>query len=894
MPPGRRVFSDQDEDLLAQYMAKYNPELKNRKGNALFKKLVENEEKKWSWGTRHSWQSWRDYYIRNEERMNRLIDRAIRRQAQKELQKWEAKNTASHSRVQKADPSPIKRKRVSDTATTGPKRIKVEETQMFAPIAQKEEEEEEEEEVIAAVAENNDDDDNEEEEEENSETESDTADDDEVAGLVEPSEAGTEAREESAKSIPSQAAAGGIAQKSPSPVESDGSSPPPSPTARRKRKAIRQDVFASPSPSQPEPPIPVAHRKNPPKLVEGPFTTSFRSSARRPTHVEQSDTEDEKKQSEWPPARSHLKSHQSRKKSTAEVQIQATSHTPRKIAVDRIIQVGSPKVLPIRPSDQPAVIPPQADTTISSLPPATLQHPTPVVVSHPKPMAQQPPSSPIDPFVEPQSPAQVDPVPAPRERRHTLSTAHPRSIPRIDLRHALKRRRLDHRKSLPAIPSRGSTSVASTMDIQELDTQSVYTISRPGTLSPSVSLSRLSISTSVADRPDLRARWEKRVQVLSGVYGFTDFVVASVLKHTKDFEKARKVLEGMKRSAEEVGVAALLENEDELGEEENPGNDVEMEVDEVADTRRVERYRSRTTVSQSPEVAPDKRISGRLPRTPHSQTSTSSHNYNHSNYPTPAHELAPASSQSQRQRRRLSKPRRSIVPSLELDIQPAREDIDERLLDYTPPPGSRAGRYARLVSQGRKEEALERERRLSIGLKPRGQPSMVESEVSRIDIKEDDVDKETVEVVKTPRRSEARESVRSAGTKSQKRQAGVDPVLQEVQPEANVVSSPAFPPPPETSSPPITPAKIPLPAPVFEEPERQEHNNRDDVDIDGLQAENDRRTQQEIDKVLSRKEQEKFWAASEENRKELEELQARVDPSVMTRWIAIKLGSLCD
>ncbi|KAL0947776.1 hypothetical protein HGRIS_013853 [Hohenbuehelia grisea] len=65
MAGGRVPFTHDDEKLLTSYIATYNPGLNNRRGNALYKQLTENRANTWQWAQRHSWQSWRDQYVKN-------------------------------------------------------------------------------------------------------------------------------------------------------------------------------------------------------------------------------------------------------------------------------------------------------------------------------------------------------------------------------------------------------------------------------------------------------------------------------------------------------------------------------------------------------------------------------------------------------------------------------------------------------------------------------------------------------------------------------------------------------------------------------------------------------------------------------------------------------------
>ncbi|KAI0713770.1 hypothetical protein C8Q76DRAFT_796703 [Earliella scabrosa] len=75
----RTEFTERDDDLLAQYIAKYNPQKEGRTGNALYKQLEANVEGKWAFAKRHSWQSWRERYRTNEARFDRLITKHIKK-----------------------------------------------------------------------------------------------------------------------------------------------------------------------------------------------------------------------------------------------------------------------------------------------------------------------------------------------------------------------------------------------------------------------------------------------------------------------------------------------------------------------------------------------------------------------------------------------------------------------------------------------------------------------------------------------------------------------------------------------------------------------------------------------------------------------------------------------
>ncbi|KAF8497250.1 hypothetical protein F5888DRAFT_1831648 [Russula emetica] len=60
------AFAQDDDTLLMKYIATYNPQLKGRLGMKLYERLVENAERKWSFSSRHSVQSWRERYKNNQ------------------------------------------------------------------------------------------------------------------------------------------------------------------------------------------------------------------------------------------------------------------------------------------------------------------------------------------------------------------------------------------------------------------------------------------------------------------------------------------------------------------------------------------------------------------------------------------------------------------------------------------------------------------------------------------------------------------------------------------------------------------------------------------------------------------------------------------------------------
>ncbi|KAI0355200.1 hypothetical protein OH77DRAFT_1590122 [Trametes cingulata] len=77
--PTRKEYTDKEEDYLAQYIAKYNPQVEGRQGNLLYQRLCENAGGKWPWAKKHSWQSWRDHYRNSQARLDKRIKQYIKK-----------------------------------------------------------------------------------------------------------------------------------------------------------------------------------------------------------------------------------------------------------------------------------------------------------------------------------------------------------------------------------------------------------------------------------------------------------------------------------------------------------------------------------------------------------------------------------------------------------------------------------------------------------------------------------------------------------------------------------------------------------------------------------------------------------------------------------------------
>ncbi|KAJ3807279.1 hypothetical protein F5876DRAFT_79868 [Lentinula aff. lateritia] len=108
MPPGaRNSFSTADVDLLVKYLAE-SSENESRKGNRAYLRLTENATGQWPWSTRHTWQSWRHRYVRDENDMERRIRVYKRRQAKAagNPQEFLGDTTEEEEQRQQQEPEP--------------------------------------------------------------------------------------------------------------------------------------------------------------------------------------------------------------------------------------------------------------------------------------------------------------------------------------------------------------------------------------------------------------------------------------------------------------------------------------------------------------------------------------------------------------------------------------------------------------------------------------------------------------------------------------------------------------------------------------------------------------------------------------------------------------------
>lgn len=125
-------YTSDDEKQLVKYLATYNPDGKGRKGNTLYKQLTSDvrgrshtfahltfclQTGRWPWSKRHSWQSWRDHFVRNDTVMNKKIKVYQKKMAVES--KGDKKDAKQQSNKHIAGPSsgeqPIARKRERDS-----------------------------------------------------------------------------------------------------------------------------------------------------------------------------------------------------------------------------------------------------------------------------------------------------------------------------------------------------------------------------------------------------------------------------------------------------------------------------------------------------------------------------------------------------------------------------------------------------------------------------------------------------------------------------------------------------------------------------------------------------------------------------------------------------------
>ncbi|KAF8548123.1 hypothetical protein OG21DRAFT_803843 [Imleria badia] len=69
----RVEFTKEHDNYLVKYLATYCPSRDGRRGQKIFQRLVDNEQNRWPWSVHHTWQSWRERYVKHTEHFDALI-----------------------------------------------------------------------------------------------------------------------------------------------------------------------------------------------------------------------------------------------------------------------------------------------------------------------------------------------------------------------------------------------------------------------------------------------------------------------------------------------------------------------------------------------------------------------------------------------------------------------------------------------------------------------------------------------------------------------------------------------------------------------------------------------------------------------------------------------------
>ncbi|TFK65322.1 hypothetical protein BDN72DRAFT_845652 [Pluteus cervinus] len=742
MSGGRVPFSKQDDEHLVAYLATHNPKGEGRSGNQLYKVLDEKSTGKWSWTERHPWQSWRDRYYRNSAEFDAKIRKYLKRRKDAQ-QDTEGSDDEAEGSSSKNLAAQAKRKRESDAAAEGSKRAKVEQGAPKKLQAKR---------SLPEKGPN---------------TEAEDSDASKPPAKAKKPAAGTSnpfakatkrLEEEEERQKQPQEGESKIASKKPQSKKRANSPPVPSSCSPKRitpgsTTATNGKIVAAsandeqivpppaqelvPQIAQPKPGILVKiqprqkyttkpdesifgdppaitkvakHTTKPvprplPRIVDGPYKTS---------HIEDQrmDTSGDVPKLPIVPAKKPGKvvptsTVQSAKPVTGDLPV--VVDRPRRITIDREIQTGSPRVhaaklpygtripSPTRqasipftqlapnpsPKPQPAQ-PPLVETREPSpvlLPPpqVEMQEPSPISPTAPLPAAvpepeqealPQPratslprlPHSPNDPFFSssagPSSTNGQEKHVSPVDRRH--SSPNPLGgppPPLIDLRIEMSKR-LHKRKSLAA--TRPSTSEPHILSHSHSRASSSSSVLNRSIITRSPSLPVLARDKKWLEQLGL----ERAIQLMAQQYGFHEDVIWDIWRAANDLEKTEELARKMRVGAD----AAVAE---ELGRLEDRNN-----ASISLSAKQQNGHVSMEVSSRGTEDESD----GQLKRLKSSPP---------------------------------SKHRRRSSGRFNLQIGPPKDA--ETMSEYTPPHGSRAGRYARLVREGRKDEALMRESKLASG-----------------------------------------------------------------------------------------------------------------------------------------------------------------------------------
>ncbi|KAJ7130785.1 hypothetical protein C8R43DRAFT_1024989 [Mycena crocata] len=69
----RICYTPDDDDLLIEYLAKYNPGVPGRAGDNIYQRLVEKVDEEWSWTSHHSRRGWQNRYARKRSEFDQRI-----------------------------------------------------------------------------------------------------------------------------------------------------------------------------------------------------------------------------------------------------------------------------------------------------------------------------------------------------------------------------------------------------------------------------------------------------------------------------------------------------------------------------------------------------------------------------------------------------------------------------------------------------------------------------------------------------------------------------------------------------------------------------------------------------------------------------------------------------
>ncbi|KAF8437517.1 hypothetical protein L210DRAFT_897569, partial [Boletus edulis BED1] len=68
----RVEYTEAHDNYLFKYIAKYCPTKHGRSGHKIYQQLVDNQTE-WPWARHHTWQSWRERYVRNSDNFDARI-----------------------------------------------------------------------------------------------------------------------------------------------------------------------------------------------------------------------------------------------------------------------------------------------------------------------------------------------------------------------------------------------------------------------------------------------------------------------------------------------------------------------------------------------------------------------------------------------------------------------------------------------------------------------------------------------------------------------------------------------------------------------------------------------------------------------------------------------------